>query len=684
MTDPLKPLAAALCAIIACLASSARAGPERLSVFLHEEVVGALTATTSGDTTVVSFEWQSNGRGPNIEETIRHDRAAIPVSWRITGQSMMGGAVDETYEWRRGRAQWRSNAEQGDVKAGKPPLYINNDGSPWRLGVIARALLAARDGAAPLILPSGSLALSQVRDATFGEGANAAPTRIYRITGMEISPDYVALDDHNRLFAYFSLRGIGIREGYEASFADVYALYRALEKERAVEITAEVARRYEEPISIRNARVFDPASGAVGAPSTVLVAGGRIAGVFEGGVPPAGAAVIDAGGGVLLPGLYDMHSHAALDSGLFLLAAGVTSTRDMGNYNDFMAELRPMIEAGEIASPRLTIGGILEGRSEYALNMGFQPETLEEALEAVRWYADAGYQIVKFYSSFNPEWVKPAAREAHRLGLEVGGHVPAFTDADRMVRDGFDTIVHLNLLLFNWLIDPQTEDTRTLLRVTGLSRAATLDLDSAPVRATIALMKEKNTNIDPTAVILERLMLSRAGEVQEGNAFILDHMPIGFQRQRKRTYVTLGSDAEDEAYRRGFVKIVELIGLLHREGVKLLPGTDDATGFGLHRELEIYAMAGIPPADALRMATLDAARHLGHEAERGSIAPGKLADLVLVDGDPTRDISAIRNVRMVMQGGVIFFPAEIYERLGIRPFAAPPAVQTAAQESPAP
>jgi adenine deaminase len=112
--------------------------------------------------------------------------------------------------------------------------------------------------------------------------------------------------------------------------------------------------------------------------------------------------------------------------------------------------------------------------------------------------------------------------------------------------------------------------------------------------------------------------------------------------------------------------------MLRREGIRLLPGTDDGLGISVHRELELYVRAGMTPAEALRAGTLDAAVYLGQDHDRGTIARGKLADMVLVAGDPTRDISEVRRPRMVMAGGAVYFPAEIYRALGIRPFAEPP------------
>jgi imidazolonepropionase-like amidohydrolase len=117
--------------------------------------------------------------------------------------------------------------------------------------------------------------------------------------------------------------------------------------------------------------------------------------------------------------------------------------------------------------------------------------------------------------------------------------------------------------------------------------------------------------------------------------------------------------------------------LLDDNAIQLLPGTDDGTGFSLHRELETYVAAGIPAGKTLRLATLDAERYFGRDQQLGSIERGKLADFFLVGGDPARNISDVRKVRMTMVGGVAYYPAEIYEHLNVRPFAAPPPVQAA-------
>ena len=124
---------------------------------------------------------------------------------------------------------------------------------------------------------------------------------------------------------------------------------------------------------------------------------------------------------------------------------------------------------------------------------------------------------------------------------------------------------------------------------------------------------------------------------------------------------------EEDAYREAFPAMLRLLKALYDAGITIIPGTDSFPGYALHHELELYARAGIPPAEVLRLATLTSAEVIGANGERGVIAPGKFADLILVDGDPSTQIADIDKVSLVMKGGRIYDPARIEQALGIAP-----------------
>jgi hypothetical protein len=675
----LKTRTIALASLLAfsSLTSLAQAATERFTVLAVGEKVGQLVAETSPGAVTLDYSVVNNGRGPKTHEVMALDAAGLPTSWTIDGQSLFGGAVHERFAWKAGKASWTSQADQGVVRTPAPRLYAGNDGSPWILGLYARKLLQAPAATLP-ILPSGQMRLEILRTLTVGDGAQAVKLTLYALDGVNLHPSYLALDAQGQLFSVID-EGL-IREGYEAQLPILTQIREELDLTRSREAQTKLAHHFTGPVRIRNVRVFDPVSMSVSGPSAVTVFGDKIVTV-ESDDPKRPVqpdeTVIDGQGGMLVPGLHDMHSHTTLDSNLFNLAAGVTATRDQGNRNERLAPWMAELAAGTLAGPRIVPNGFIEGRSPYSAREGMVADTLDQALEDVRWYAEHGYWQIKIYNSVPPDWVKPIAAEAHRLGMGVTGHVPAFTTPDRVLSEGYNDIAHVNQLMLGWLLQPG-EDTRTPLRLTAMTRAGDLDLSSPRVTHTLALMKEKHAALDTTDMILERLMLSRAGQVQEGDAPYLDHTPIGYQRFRKRTFAPVKAAADDAAYQAGFAKTLQVMKLLDDNGIQLLPGTDDTTGFSLHRELELYVKAGLTPAKALRLATYDAERYFHRDQTLGTVERGKLADFILVAGDPTKDIRQIRRVRMTVRGGVVYYPSEIYQFLGVTPFEAAPPVTPAA------
>lgn len=648
------------------------------------EVIGRLVAASDGVAVTIEYAVDENGRGAKHQERIRLNERGLPVDWRIDGTSLMGGAVHEALATDGDTQRWVSQADQGSVTGSPLKLYIANDASPYAYGIYARAALAA--GGALDAAPGGSVRVEFLRQVSLRRGDDTTTLDAYALTGVGLLPEFVLLDDERRLVARLGgdlmLRDVTVRADYADQSAALLALDATLSFARLRQMQAKIRRHFDTPARIRNVRVFDPRSLRLGEPVAVVVFRGRITRIepeTTSTATPDGYVEIDGQGGALVAGLHDMHAHNSPWTGPFYLAAGITTVRDMGNDNQKLLDLAPRLDTGELPGPAIVPSGLIEGRSPYSARLGFIPETLDEALDAVRWYADRGYHQIKIYNSMNPDWVRPLTAEARRLGLRAVGHIPAFTTPDRMMADGYNEITHINQLMLGWLLDP-AEDTRTPLRLTAMARARDLDLDAPQVRHTIALMRELGVGLDTTAVIVERLMLSRAGRVLRADAPYLDHMPIGYQRFRKRTFVPATDDAALRQYEEAFTRVIATMARLRQSGIALWPGTDDGTGFTLHRELELYVESGMSPAEALRIATFDCAAYLGRGHTHGSVERGKRADLLLLEGDPTRDISAIRRIRMVMKDGDIYFPQDIYRELGIAPFAPPPPIT--APESP--
>ncbi len=657
----------------------ANADTETFTVIFGGKNVGHLKANTSGDTTKIDFDFKNNGRGPTMAETIRLDGSGLPAAWTITGTTTFGNKVNESFRIAGNKAAWTDSTGKGNTTLQQPAMYVAQSGSPWSLGLYARALLKAPEHQMPA-LPAGTLRLEKGEPVSVRD-ANGTSTQVnsYTVGGIDLQPDDLLLDSDGQLFAFLTPEFIIIRAGYEAEEERLRGLAAKWSADRFVAIQKAAARRYESPVRIRNVRLFDPETSALTQPVSVVVNGRTIAAVEPLDSPPTpGEVTIDGAGGTLVPGMYEMHGHLSQSDALLNLLAGITSVRDMGNDNAVLDKLVTDIENGTLAGPRVIRSGFIEGKSPFSANNGFVVDNEQAAIDAVRWYAARGYWQVKVYNSMNPAWVPAVVKEAHRLGLRVSGHVPAFSNADQMIEAGYDEITHINQFMLGWVLKPN-EDTRTLLRLYALKRLPALDLDGPAVQHTIDLMLKHKTAIDPTVAIHEALTQNRNGQVPPGAVDYIDHMPIGYQRSSRQAMIDASAPGDDKAYRGAFDQIVATVKMLNERGVFIVPGTDLGGSFTYHRELELYQRAGMTPAQILKRATFDMAQYVGEDQRLGSIAKGKLADFFLIAGDPTADLKAIKTIRMVVKDGVVYFPSEIYPKFGIRPFAEAPSVAGASK-----
>lgn len=616
---------------------------------------GTQVVTTRGNDVTVDFEYNDRGRGPKTH-TVMKLQDAKPVSMQTTGNDYLKQKIEEKFTIENGMAAWKNTAESGQDEPGK--LYSSMYGPPEEAGIAVAAILRA-GGTMPLA-GGGQATVRKVGDANLhGTHVNA-----YEVSGFGLSPFEVWLDDQNHFFGNVSSWFSTIREGFEGDVKQLVDAQDARERERGKALAAKLTHRPAgDRLVVTNARIFDPRIPGVAEGMTIVVEGNRIVSVSPGtGITPAGE-VIDARGKTVLPGLWDMHVHIGETSAMLQIAAGVTSARDLGNDADSLLELKRKIESGEAIGPRLVMAGLIDGRGPYQGPTKMLVDTEDEGRAAIDFFVSHGYEGLKIYSSIKPELVPFLTRYAHEKGLRVSGHIPAGMTASQAVDAGYDEIQHANMLFLNFW--PEIKETRTPARFTEVAnRGLNLDLESAEVRAFLDKLKTRHIAIDPTVNVFEGMFTARAGSPDPGYVMIADRLPPQVRRQLLTGGLPV-PEGKDADYRASFQRMLELVKAAHDAGVTVVAGTDAFSGFALQREFELYVQAGMEPMEVLRIATLVPAQLLKREKDLGAIDAGKLADFILVDGDPTKNISDLRKVTTVVKDGKVYDSRAVYAEMGI-------------------
>jgi hypothetical protein len=617
----------------------------------------------------VHFEWKTRfGQGPSLESRILLDDDGIPVLLETTGTDLNGSPLKERLKWLDRHVTWANAVEQGAAELDFPAFYIGINGIPLENALLARALLARRDSTLPL-LPAGTARIQRVADHRLQAGARTRRVTLFHIEGLGFSPSAIWLDEDLTLFASGTRWRAAIREGWEEVLDTLIEEQESAEAERTRHLAQSLARKPTTPIAVTGVTLFDAESATVRDGFSVLIEGDRITAVGPDGTIelPAGTERIDGAGRSLLPGLWDMHAHLFADDGPLNIAAGVTSVRDLGNDREVLFEMRRRFDSGEEIGPRVVMAGMIDGPGPQSSSVAILVEDAAQARRAVDAYADREYVQIKLYPSLSPGLVPVIAEQAHARGLRVGGHVPVHMKVVDAVRQGYDEIHHTHVLLFDFLdstLDPRVP---APLFASFAQSAAGLDFSADDLRELVRVLREDDVVVDPTLSLYERLLMTRPNVPSEGDARIAERLPP----QVLRTLLLGGGlsvpEGMDARYRDSFRASLDLTRALHEGGVRLVAGTDSRlAGFDLHRELELYVEAGIPAGDVLQLATLGAATVAGRAEELGSVAPGKLADLILVAGNPCSTISDIRRVVLVMKGGILYGPAAIYRQSGVR------------------
>lgn len=641
-------------------------------VILRQGKPAGYKTVVKGDDSVYrsDYYYKDNGRGPELKEefTLRPD--GTYERFKVTGKTTFGSSVDESFTRAGDRVEWRSTSDQGATTVSGQALYWSLDGRN-ETGLAIDILSRTPGGRLPLI-PNGSLSMHKVAEATATKGERSQALQLLALTGVGLTPSFVwaTTGAKPRVFASISPGWSQmIEKGWEANAAALEARQLRAEQEFLDDMQRRLAHKLDGTTLIRDARVFDSENARLRPASNVLIRDGRIVSV-DAAADAVAAQVVDAGGRVLLPGLFDMHGHVDRWGGGLHMAAGVTTVRDMGNNNDDLQQMMAEQKAGRLLMPQIVPAGFIEGESPMSARNGFVIKDLDGARKAIDWYAAHGYPQIKVYNSFPKGLLRETAAYAHAKGMRVSGHVPVFMRAEEVVQQGYDEIQHINQVMLNFLVDDKT-DTRTLQRFyLPAEKTGTFDFDGKPTQDFIALLASKQIVIDPTLAVHD-ILRHRTGKMSASYAAIADHLPPDVKRGFYVGDMAIPDDATEARYNASYDKLVEFVGRLYRAGVPIVAGTDDYAGFALHRELELYVQAGMTPAQALQVATWNGAKYSRVLDDRGSIAVGKRADLILIDGDPIANISDIRKVSLVITGATAYYPSEIHEALGIQPFTTP-------------
>lgn len=644
----------------------AQAASREDSFLLLDRRIGSQQVASRADGSVeVRFSYSDRDHGETLVARWRLDAAGIPLSYAVDGHDYLHAAVRERFQRKDGKAQWQNLHGRGEAIASNAAFYLPENAPPEYAGVLARALLEAPEQRLPL-LPDGEARLERIGMLVDSDGKGAGET-LYRISGLGFSPQSVWLDAAGTTLLAAPWHST-LPEGREALRGTLIGVQRDADRAWHADLAQRLPRRPSGAVLIRDARLFDPRDGRVHAGSSVLVRGERIVRVAPGAaLESIDAELIDAHGRFLMPGLWDNHQHFDGVDGLLDIANGVTTGRDLANDDDEFLRRVARFDAGTEIGPRVERAGMIDGSGKYAGPTPKHVDTLEQALAAVDWYADRGYTQIKTYMSLKPEFIAPMADRAHARGLRFSGHVPAFMSAEQFIEAGADEIQHFNYVFLN-LLWPQVKETTRQSERFGQVAAHAVEFDAQQprVRRFIEFLRDRHVTLDPTLGLLEARIASDPRKPVPGLETVAERFPPQVRRGLRGSSYPPPAGKE-KAYADAVPAMSRLLKAMHEAGITIVPGTDALAGYQLHHELELYVRAGIPATDVLRLATLTSAQNMRAAGNRGVIASGLFADMILVDGDPTSDIADLRRIDLVFSRGRIYEPAQIEAALGMAP-----------------
>ena len=375
-----------------------------------------------------------------------------------------------------------------------------------------------------------------------------------------------------------------------------------------------------------------------------------------------GATIVNGRGKYLIPGLWDMHVHLSFPPGAaqsflpIMVANGVLGARDMHSFLPVIISLKHDVATGAQIGPRLFVAGpAIDGPNSY-LPAARIVRTPDEARDAVRQLKAAGVDFIKVYSSLPKDLYLAVASEAKNEGIPFVGHVPYPVTAAEASDAGQRSMEHLTEVDVGTSSDEariKAEEVEAMDQKRGSipdPNRLKSTFDSAKATALFARFRQNDTWQVPTLVVFyQERQIAEHG--LRGNDSLLAYIP----KLLRDYWHSLPPDIAAKMVALYAVHS-DLVGRLHRAGVPILAGSDCPNpyvypGFSLHDELALLVHSGLTPAEALRTATINPARFLGLTDSLGTVAAGKVADLVLLDANPLADIANTKRIRAVIQGG---------------------------------
>lgn len=423
-------------------------------------------------------------------------------------------------------------------------------------------------------------------------------------------------------------------------------------------------------IAITHVTVVDTETGRAQRDMTVIISGDHISAVGESRRlrPPREAQLVNGQDKFLIPGLWDMHVHLranwdpkAVDTSAWtfyapnFIANGVTGVRSMWDILPAIQKLRADIASGRVAGPRIvTSGNMLDG-AHPSLPGAIACADAQQGRAAVDQMKREGSDFVKVYSGLSRDAYFAIAGEAKRTGLPFAGHVPNSITVAEASDAGQKSVEHL-LGLFAACSSREREFPMGGANFGPSLRAAAESYDPRKAAALFAKFVKNGTWQTPTLAVLRSAAYFGDAEFMKDDR--LPQLPPVILEFWRAGGMGMSAADDPSARKRQFDRELQLVGAMQKAGVKILAGTDTPNpyvfpGSSLHDELELLVKAGLTPLQALQTATLRPAEYLGMAGRLGTIAPGKLADLVLLSADPLADINNTRRIEAVVLNGRI-------------------------------